>query len=698
MGDYRQVPRLDIYLAVLFAIVSYFILIQNDEHIFPSDAQWAIHLYSSIVYEGNTDLDEFRPQLEDRNFHSARVYNETAYSYFPIGTPIFLTPVLFVLEKGFVDFEGENLNEYLQTSFGKDSVNLKLHLLSASVAVALTGSFLYLIGLYYVPRGYALLLAFVFIFGSTAYSTASRALWQHGPSILTLAVSLWLLVRAEHGKKGLALAGFMLAWAYLIRPSNSVPIALITAYIFFYHRSYFIKFILCSLPLAILFFAYNLNIYDQWLHPYYAASRLGITPTFYEALLGNLVSPARGLFVYSSFLLLLIPMIWMGIAKRKFEPLDWILLAIVTLHWIAISMFAHWWGGYSYGPRLFTDMLPVLFLLFVRNFLHVVPEFDRTSIPSKVMNGLLIGLSAVSVTIHHVGVVNQAGWSWNSLPTSIDQFPERLWDWSDIQFLRPLKDPNRIGLAVIGNQPEEGLTKLELQLGNVGSSDKYWDIYVIEGVTLYPDFYFDNKLDDSKNLIARYNFPITSNTSHPISLTFPHELMKDSDFALRVDMLEEDGQVINSGVIPLDQLIPLGSFEQAGRANNLKLLYGQGWYPREFAGEFEYRWTKSPATIFLYSETDQTKELELVFGEMFDPAAENGKGNTGKMTVTTESGPALEFEVQNGVPLVTTVDLVEGYNQIEIKLETGNFSPADFNAGDSDRRLLSFITNKVELR
>ena len=81
------------------------------------------------------------------------------------------------------------------------------------------------------------------------------------------------------------------------------------------------------------------------------------------ALAGNLVSPARGLFIFCP--LVVLSVVGVVVRWRAGElTAFWKALAVIpVVHWIVISAFKHWWGGDSYGPRFFTDLMPVLVVL-----------------------------------------------------------------------------------------------------------------------------------------------------------------------------------------------------------------------------------------------------------------------------------------------------------------------------------------------
>src|SRR5207245_8948117 len=71
------------------------------------------------------------------------------------------------------------------------------------------------------------LVALVFAFSTSAWSTASRSAWQHGPSMLCLTVGLWALFRSERRAGVAAVAGAGFAAAYCVRPTNIITLGLV---------------------------------------------------------------------------------------------------------------------------------------------------------------------------------------------------------------------------------------------------------------------------------------------------------------------------------------------------------------------------------------------------------------------------------------------------------------------------------------
>ena len=382
----------------------------------------------SIVREGNTDLEEYRGLAEQSDFFAIQDVNGRIYNLFPIGTTIVAVPFVFILDK---------IDPDLFSSLLFDSgVAWKIEVVIASLVVALTTVFTYLIGqLLTDKKRYALLMAFIFAFCTSAWSTAARALWQHGPSMLMLTLSLYIILLARNRPKLIQYASLPLAFSYVIRPTNSISIILFTIYVLLQHRKYFFRFVLWAMVAAVPFVIYNLIIYDSILPWYYRASRLG-NPNFFEALLGNLASPARGLFVFSPILLFSIFGFAVKAREKNLIKLDYFVLAIIIMHWITISLNADWWGGWAFGPRMFSDMIPYFIYFLAPSIVKISAWRNKQKVAAY---AVFISLALFSLFVNFRGASDKETWLWNKDPNAparvSDGYP-RMWDWSDLQFLR----------------------------------------------------------------------------------------------------------------------------------------------------------------------------------------------------------------------------------------------------------------------
>ena len=141
----------------------------------------------------------------------------------------------------------------------------------------------------YVEERHALLLAALFAFGTSAYSTAGRGLWQHGPCMLLLLIAFYLL----EDPKLAARAGLPLALAYTTRPTAFVAVVVFTLYVARKHRTRFVAFLAWAAPVALGFLVLNRAMFGSWLAPYFQPGAQGYGPrdvgAFLEALAGNMI-------------------------------------------------------------------------------------------------------------------------------------------------------------------------------------------------------------------------------------------------------------------------------------------------------------------------------------------------------------------------------------------------------------------------
>ena len=209
----------------------------------------------------------------------------------------------------------------------------------------------------------ALLCALAFAFGTAAWSTASRSMWQHGPSMLFLSLAALVALQSRTRPQAARWLGLPLAAAYVVRPTNAIPLVAFGLWTVLYRRRQALWFGAGATAVLLPFVAVNLATYGSLLPPYYAAQRLGNTPHFFEAMAGNLVSPGRGLLLFSPILTLAVAGFVLRLRARKLDGLDLVLAACVGGHWVAISSFPRWWGGDAYGPRFFSDVVPFLVAL-----------------------------------------------------------------------------------------------------------------------------------------------------------------------------------------------------------------------------------------------------------------------------------------------------------------------------------------------
>ncbi len=390
------------------------------------DSDFAHCVIMSILKQGDTNLDEYESILkrEPNMKYSYQYINGHYYWLYPIGTPLIAVPVCVIYKY---------IAPVLFPKIWKIPHFLQLFI--ASFIVALAALFIYLTA--YFSTGNAVisfLLVTIFAFCTSAWSIASRALWQHGPSMLMLSLALFLIISAKKNPRLIKYAGLPLAFSYLIRPTNAISIVLLTLFVFLEYRRYFIPYLLWSLLIFVPFVLYTLNINNSFLSMYYVPSHnFGVCRNFGVGLAGHLFSPSRGILIFSPILLFSLYGMFLKLSARKVERLDLFLVSIIFIHWIVISYYPDWTGGFSVGNRYFSDMMPyfVFFLIPV-----IVRITQMKGFKQIIALFIFFSLMTISFMIHYrcVTKLGPALWNQKILDSKWD-INSKVWDWQDIQFL-----------------------------------------------------------------------------------------------------------------------------------------------------------------------------------------------------------------------------------------------------------------------
>jgi hypothetical protein len=397
----------------------------------------------SIVKEGNTHLDEYREILQKNNYFAIEEIDGHYYSIYPVGVSLVAVPFVYAAEKtldsllplirGLAKYQGHDLPGTITVI----SIAPGVELFVASVIIAVTTVFIYLICRRFLDNRYAFLISLIFAFCTSAWSTASRGLWQHGPSMLMLTITLYMILRGRNNPKWLQFASIPLAFSFVIRPTNCISVVLLSVFIVVYHRQHFLRYILWALVVAVPFVIFNLSIYRSVLSPYFHLySSLRFDLGFFWSLAGHLISPSRGVFIFSPILIFSMYGIAVGTKNREFDPLDWFLLLILFVHWIVISSFSNWWGGFSFGPRYFSDMVPYLIYFLIPGVARILQSKGMKKI---ILVSIFLCFVGISFFVHWRGANVWDVYRWNSDPIDVDAKPERVWEWGDIQFLRGIR-------------------------------------------------------------------------------------------------------------------------------------------------------------------------------------------------------------------------------------------------------------------
>jgi hypothetical protein len=269
-------------------------------------------------------------------------------------------------------------------------------------------------------------------------------MWQHGPSVALGAATMLMLVAAlrdpRHAARNACAAGAFVSLAYWVRPTN-VVLTLVLLGVLVVRRP---RLVLPAAGAAVATHALavgaNLVLLGTALPPYFTASRVGWHPELPEALAANVMSPARGLLVFSPFLLgaaaLLLP------SRRAILGRDLGTYAVAAgggavAYLVVVSAFGEkWWAGHSFGPRFMTETLVLLAPLAV---IGIFGPRTGTDGPGRAMRVLAVVAIGWSVLVHMTGAQVAGTRCWSTEPRDIDTAPERVWDLGDPQVVAGLR-------------------------------------------------------------------------------------------------------------------------------------------------------------------------------------------------------------------------------------------------------------------
>ena len=431
-------------------LLAAFLLFWRSPIVTVGDSKYALLVTQNLLSKGSFVLDDYseshrQPGASHESYLNPAAYQlETVdghlYDYFPPGTAILSAPFVLV---------GNALGHPVVRPDGTYSLGREsgVQHCIASVLMAVLAVIFYGTARLLLPPGWSVCLALGGALGTQVWSTASRALWTHTWGISLLGFALWLLLAHETGRLRFRpiLLATVLSWTYFVRPTNSIFIVGFTVYLALFHRRQFLAYAAAGAAWFAGFVVYSWVHFHHALPAYYQGSRLETTH-FHEALAGNLISPSRGLLIFvpvTLFVFYLVARFW---RTQPFPRLVGLTVPVSILHLVAVSCFVPWFGGWCYGPRYTTELVPWFVLLAVLGLTAARRwRAEEPAVRSRVVEwrGTLAAgmvLLLLSVAINARGASVYATWRWNERPVTVDQEPWRVWDWRDPQILAGILD------------------------------------------------------------------------------------------------------------------------------------------------------------------------------------------------------------------------------------------------------------------
>ena len=263
------------------------------------------------------------------------------------------------------------LKPFVSPLDGDPTVPWRIGKFVAAATVAGTAVFLFLAALSWLTPSASFILAMLFGLGTCAFSVSSQNLFQHGPAGLFLAMGTYFLIRKPAASFGLA--GLAYTCAMACRPTCVLVVLVMVAWFAIRDRHALLRFCLGALPVTLLLGIYGWHTFGD---PFsvgqsVVAGQVAMSKTgnpgiwqtpFLVGAAGLLLSPARGLLVYSP---VVVVALW-GMGRVWRDPV-WTTLRPLTVAAVALFIPAalrfDWWGGWSYGYRPILESVVLLAFL-----------------------------------------------------------------------------------------------------------------------------------------------------------------------------------------------------------------------------------------------------------------------------------------------------------------------------------------------
>jgi len=316
---------------------------------------------------------------------------------------------------------------------------------TAALLIAGSVALVFLTAAGFLGRWRAFALAMIYGLGSCVWALSSQALWQQTPELFFLSLGACCLVRANATWVGAMVAGLAFAAAAACRPTAAlVGISAIGYLLTMAERRHLFVFLLAAAPIGLGLVAYNFYYFGTPLNfgqlaagALVAKAKTGSdelwqTPLWLGAA-GLLVSPSRGLLVYTPWLAAAFVGGFLAWKDAQYAKLRFLTLAVPTL-WLPAFIWFDWWGGWAYGYRPIVDSAPLLAILSIPviDYLFARPVWCMAFAAAV---GWSVFVQILGVTVYQPSAWNAAVIDPRGTLGDIDQLAHRhrLWSFRDWQ-------------------------------------------------------------------------------------------------------------------------------------------------------------------------------------------------------------------------------------------------------------------------
>lgn len=413
-----------IFLAVILTVTILIVTtstVRRANYYNRSDPDGTLLTAQSLIQHGTIRLDAVgSPEtMAERYRYRIVTVNGHRYYYFPLGSSLLAVP--FVAAAMYAGMDMAEVPD-----------DLAMQGWLSTLTLCLIGILMYRLCRFRLSEGPSLFLTLLFTWGTAVSSTCATALWSFNFQMVFILLALNILsgILQQPGPEFFRALwlGIALFMAYLCRPSAAVFV--IGVLLLLAVRRKF-NVLATTLPvilvLSAVFVMFSLNEYGAMLPPYYRMTRLAGHANMPAALAGLLISPSRGLLIFSPFF----PVIFLfgrrtARGDRHLMVFAWFWLLVQIF---SVARFPHWWGGHSFGARVLTDGVPAILLMAILILSGLAGRPRRVFLVMLAVTGT----AAVAINTGQ-GLYNRSTIRWNFYP-EIDPNPEYLFNWRYPQFL-----------------------------------------------------------------------------------------------------------------------------------------------------------------------------------------------------------------------------------------------------------------------
>jgi hypothetical protein len=314
------------------------------------DTYGTVYTAVALVEQQTIWLDDYVPYIQERVGEYTYMLTETSghvVTATPTASSALVLPAVAVFSALGVD--SEDFDAWLEAA-----------MLTAALAAAGSVAFLFAALRRLTTHAIAAAATATYAWGTLTWGISGQALWQHAGATLALAAFLYALVSRRLVLAGLA-AGAMVAFRLTTGVLAFFVLPLVGR-----TRDEWGRFLIGVLPYALALAAFNTVAFGSPLEQGYGSghvrAQLSIDAgNVLRGVGGLLVSPGKGLLVYSPVLLF---SVYGAIAGWRTPLYRWSALAAAAYVVVSANS-SQWHGGEAFGARRVVDVLPLLALLLV---------------------------------------------------------------------------------------------------------------------------------------------------------------------------------------------------------------------------------------------------------------------------------------------------------------------------------------------